>query len=170
MAVFTRKGDEGITDLRGGVRVRKDDPIIEMLGVVDEVSAFIGLARSVIENGAMQALLSRVQDDLARIMAEVASLKSKNPGIEYINPADTAWLEKQISEYEHKVQLPEKFIPAGNTHEGALLDISRTLVRKAERYAVRLIKYQKGENRNICTYLNRLSSLFYIIRIYLDTK
>ncbi|HEY60512.1 MAG TPA: cob(I)yrinic acid a,c-diamide adenosyltransferase [Anaerolineae bacterium] len=170
MAVFTRKGDEGLTDLWGGIRIRKDDPIIEMLGLLDEASAFVGLARSVIEKEDLQALLLRVQDDLARIMAEIASSKSRNPGIEYINPTDTDWLEKQISEYENNVQLPERFIPAGNTYEGALVDVSRTIVRKAERYAVRLIKDQKGINKNICIYLNRLSSLLFIMRIYLDTE
>ena len=170
MAVFTRKGDEGITDLWGGVRVRKDDPIIEMLGVLDEVSAFVGLARSIIEKKDLKVLLLRVQENLTRIMVEVASLKNKNPEIEYINPADTDWLEKQILEYEHKVQLPNKVISAGNTYKGALLDVSRTIVRKAERYAVWLIKHQKEPNKSICTYLNRLSSLFYIMRIYLDTE
>ena len=46
MPAFTGKGDNGFTDLQGGKRVRKDHPSVDLIGEIDELSAWIGLARS----------------------------------------------------------------------------------------------------------------------------
>ena len=170
MTIFTRRGDEGLTDLWGGIRVRKDDPIIEMLGTLDEVSAFVGLARSAVVNDEVKAPLLKIQDDLYRIMVEIASKKKKTTGIKHIDSDDVVWLEKQIEKYEHEISLPNSFIPAGDTYKGALLDVCRTVVRRAERFAVSLLKSEREVNKDICVYLNRLSSLLYILRVFMDAK
>ena len=44
--VYTKLGDRGETALAGGQRVPKDSPRIEAYGVVDELNAFVGLARA----------------------------------------------------------------------------------------------------------------------------
>ena len=43
------RGDGGETQLGSGQRVRKDDPRIECVGSVDELSSFLGLARAWVE-------------------------------------------------------------------------------------------------------------------------
>ena len=43
------RGDSGETRLLSGHRVRKDDPRIECMGSIDELSSFLGLARDGLE-------------------------------------------------------------------------------------------------------------------------
>ena len=44
--VYTRRGDQGETDLVGGERTPKDTPRIDAYGTVDELNAAIGVARA----------------------------------------------------------------------------------------------------------------------------
>jgi len=45
MAIYTRTGDQGQTDLLGGTRAPKDSPRLEVCGDLDELDALLGLAR-----------------------------------------------------------------------------------------------------------------------------
>ncbi|MBR3626567.1 MAG: ATP:cob(I)alamin adenosyltransferase, partial [Bacteroidaceae bacterium] len=40
--IYTKTGDEGMTSIRGGVRVPKDHPRIEANGELDELNAMLG--------------------------------------------------------------------------------------------------------------------------------
>lgn len=42
MKIYTKTGDDGTTGLVGGKRARKDDPVIEALGAIDELNCWIG--------------------------------------------------------------------------------------------------------------------------------
>ena len=44
MKIYTRRGDQGETDLFGGLRVAKDDVRVEAYGAVDELNSVVGLA------------------------------------------------------------------------------------------------------------------------------
>lgn len=46
MAIYTRCGDAGLTDLASGRRVHKDDVRVEVYGTLDELGAVLGLARA----------------------------------------------------------------------------------------------------------------------------
>ena len=71
MRFYTRRGDDGTTDLLGA-RVEKDDLRIEALGALDEATSTIGLGRALAANEQIQAMLTESQRDLYRIMAELA--------------------------------------------------------------------------------------------------
>ena len=78
--IYTRGGDDGTTALRVGGRVRKDDPIIELLGAIDESQAALGAARAQAradDDGSLDQLLSDLERDLWILMAEVATEPSK---------------------------------------------------------------------------------------------
>ena len=46
--IYTKTGDEGLTSLREGVRVAKDDPRIETNGQIDQLNACLGVVRSML--------------------------------------------------------------------------------------------------------------------------
>ncbi|MCD6404884.1 MAG: ATP:cob(I)alamin adenosyltransferase, partial [Planctomycetes bacterium] len=73
-------GDGGATGLPGGRRVPKDSPQIEALGAIDEASAAVGLARSLIEDNNRRQVLFSCQQALQQAAAVVASAESKNAG------------------------------------------------------------------------------------------
>ena len=72
MKVYTRRGDDGSTDLFGGGRVSKDDPRPEAYGHVDEAQAAIGLARAAATDD-LAELLVGLEADLWVVMAELAT-------------------------------------------------------------------------------------------------
>lgn len=162
MKIYTARGDQGQTDLLGE-RVTKDDPRIHLLGELDESTSSIGFARSLATwQNAGEALMT-TQRDLYQIMAELAFTDATRPDA-FVFPADRlGWLESEIARVQERVELPREFVIPGESTPGAALDVARTVVRRAERAAVQLAQSGVGINPEIIRYLNRLSSLMFIL-------
>ena len=54
--IYTKGGDKGETSLLGGKRVPKYHPRVEAYGNIDELSSFIGLLRSTINEHSLQTI------------------------------------------------------------------------------------------------------------------
>jgi cob(I)alamin adenosyltransferase len=162
MKIYTARGDQGATDLLGE-RVRKDDPRIELLGDLDEANSSIGLGRSVATWGNANDTLVTAQRDLYTIMAELAFIDTTRPDSLRFAAERVDWLEEAIAAVQETVELPREFVVPGDTHAGAALDVARTVVRRAERRAVALADEGGIGNPEIVRYLNRLSSLLFIL-------
>ena len=72
------------------------------------------------------------------------------------------YIEKEIDNYESKLDELRNFILPGGTKGAALLHICRTITRRAERMVVALNSTVKIGN-NIIIFLNRLSDLFFVL-------
>jgi cob(I)alamin adenosyltransferase len=164
MPFYTRAGDDGTTGLLGKGRVPKSDPRVEALGTLDEASAALGLARAAARDERCGPLLLQVQRDLYRLMAEVASVP-ENAGQFQFDAARVSWLEQQIEMLEKTIQVPEEFIVPGDSLGGAAVSISRAVVRRAERRLVELLDRQPGTNPALQQYVNRLSSLLFVLEL-----
>jgi cob(I)alamin adenosyltransferase len=162
MRIYTAKGDQGATDLLGE-RVGKDDPRIELMGALDESTSSIGFGRAHATIVAWQELLIQAQRDLYQIMAELAFVDELRPDAYRLPAKRVAWVEESIATVEATVELPPQFVIPGDTVAGAALDVSRTVVRRLERLAVGLDHAGHMPNPEILRYLNRLSSLLFII-------
>lgn len=162
MRIYTAKGDQGSTDLLGE-RVGKDDPRIDLIGDLDESTSSMGLGRAHASIDQWSAFLLEAQRDLYQIMAELAFVDELRPDA-FRLPADrVAWLETSIEIVEKTVTLPPQFVVPGDTVAGAALDVARTVVRRAERLAVTLSGSGHIGNPEILRYLNRLSTLLFIV-------
>ncbi|MGW8249300.1 MAG: ATP:cob(I)alamin adenosyltransferase, partial [Anaerolineales bacterium] len=64
-----------------------------------------------------------------------------------------------------QVRLPEEFILPGDSQAGALLSLARTVVRRAERRVADLFHAGEIENPDLLRYLNRLSSLCFVLEL-----
>lgn len=162
MKIYTARGDQGATDLLGE-RVGKDDPRIELLGALDESTSSIGLGRSLTTWDQSGEMLLATQRDLYQIMAELAFVDETRPGSLRFPRERVDWLESSIAGVQETVELPREFVVPGDTTAGAALDVARTVVRRAERLAVALAKAETVGNPEIIRYLNRLSSLLFIL-------
>lgn len=162
MKIYTARGDQGQTDLLGE-RVAKNDPRIHLLGELDESTSNIGLARSVSTWGNGAELLLTVQRDLYAIMAELAFTDSTRPDAMVFQAERVTWLEDSIATVQESVELPREFVITGESMPGATLDVSRTVARRTERAAVNLAESGTGINAEIIRYLNRLSTLLFIL-------
>ena len=162
MKIYTARGDQGGTDLLGE-RVTKDDPRIELLGELDETTSSIGFGRSLATWHNANELLVTAQRDLYAIMAELAFIDTTRPDALSFPASRVDWLEDSIAAVQALVELPREFVVAGETTPGAALDVARTVVRRSERKAVALAQVGVIRNGEIIRYLNRLSSLLFML-------
>lgn len=73
MKIYTKTGDKGETSLYGGTRVSKAHARVESYGTIDELNAFIGVAKSQIADEAVIAQLKKIQFDLFTVGSEAAT-------------------------------------------------------------------------------------------------
>ena len=165
------RGDDGSTDLLGQRRMSKASVAIDALGDLDEASSSIGLARAHLQSvdGAAAGLLGQVQRDLYEAMAEVAIPVSRAGGPR-IDRGQLDWLTGACERVDAATPTLTQFVLPGTSVVGAQLDVARTVVRRAERSVVRLIEVAEADtssdlptNRLLGAYLNRLSTLLYLL-------
>lgn len=167
--VTTGTGDTGYTDLLGKTRVPKFDPRPETFGTVDEATSALGMARAAISDLKLKEMIYHLQQDLYYLMGELATPPEN---YEKMGLRMTAEHVQRLEEYEEtlkrEVEIPNKFIVPGDTPEGAALDFARTVIRRAERQAVKLLHDKVIENGEVVRYLNRLSDLVFILARYVE--
>lgn len=166
---YTRTGDEGTTGLLGEGRVPKFDDRIEALGAVDEATAAMGLARSNAQAPQTASLLLEAQRDLYKLMAEVGATPENAAKFRSIDEKRVHWLEEQTDALEQTVDLPREFILPGDVPASAALALARTIIRRAERRVVALFHAGQLENQHLLAYLNRLSSLIFMLELVENT-
>lgn len=162
--LYTRVGDDGYTGVLGRERVAKYDLQPVAYGTVDELSALLGLARTAVQHTCSNDILLEVQRDLYAAMADLATTPeaAEKAGVRLYEPR-IDWLEGIIDEVGRMVEIPPAFIVSGDSHAGALLDVARTVSRRAERHVAKLHHQAMLSNPVVLRYLNRLSSLLFVL-------
>jgi cob(I)alamin adenosyltransferase len=161
--IYTRKGDDGTTGLLYGGRVRKDSAAIEVNGAVDEAQANLGLARSEATQGSeLDEILISLERDLWVLMAEVATASENRhkltSGQTLVTQEMVDALESRIDALSERFDMPKEFVVPGQDRASAALDVSRTVVRRAERLVTAA---PPAEDSLVGRYLNRLSDLLW---------
>ena len=158
MTIYTRRGDDGRTDLRTTDRVSKASTRIDAYGTVDELNAVLGCVRS---EGDLEEKVRRVQHHLHVLQADLA-----NPDLESgearIGREHVETLERWIDSYDDELEPLTSFILPGGSPLGGALHHARTVCRRAERRAVSLA-HDEPVNDYALTYLNRLSDLLFVL-------
>lgn len=162
--LWTGKGDDGTTGLYYGGRVAKDAPEPEALGGVDEAQAALGVARAEAPAGStIHEVLTEVCGELYVVMAELATAPANHPklvdGRSRVTEAMVAGVEARTDEAATRFPPLTDFVVPGQDRLTALLDVARTLVRRAERRAVPVA----AAGSSVLPYLNRLSSLIWAL-------
>ena len=165
MTFYTSKGDDGTTGLLGEGRVAKYHARIEAVGTLDEATAALGLARAECGDSRTGAILLQAQRDLYRLMAEVAASPENAEQFRFISSTRIAWLEEQTDALSKLVEMPKEFILPGDSVAGAALSLARTIIRRAERRVVELFDTGELTNPDLQRYLNRLSSLCFVLEV-----
>ena len=168
---YTGRGDDGYTGLLGPDRVPKYDLRTEAYGTVDEAQAAIGLARASGCTSTTEHILLAIQRDLHTLMAELAAAGDEDsPFSGSVTSEHLEQVESWLVELESRVTMPRQFVIPGDSQAGAALHLARTVVRRAERHAVRLAHEGVLANRLVVRYLNRLSSLLYVLALADDQE
>lgn len=163
---YTGGGDQGETGFLGEGRISKSSLRIEAVGTVDEVTAALGLARSIAASEKTRSILIQIQKHLYGLMTELSASPENAKVFSRISTEEIFWLEKQVGEIEEIVALPSEFILPGETPASGALSLARTITRRAERRVVSLFEAGEISNKELIAYLNRLSSLLFILEVY----
>lgn len=165
--IYTKTGDKGMTCIRGGVQVPKDDIRIETNGTLDELNAIIGIVRSLLpEPHPWQTLLNDIQQELLIIMSHIATPEGKvNP--KTLHAADlTRRFEQEMDGWLATSGAPSGFIVPNGTQVVTQLHLARTVTRRAERRLWTLHRQQTIADE-IMSFMNRLSDVFFMMA-YVD--
>ena len=169
--VTTGTGDTGYTGLLGEQRVPKYDPRPDTFGTVDEATSALGLARALTQDEKVKKIIYDIQQELYLLMGELATLPENYEKMGLRMTAEhVQWLEQMEESLKQEVEIPNKFIIPGDTLDGAALDLARTIIRRAERMAVKLLHDGVIQNGEVVRYLNRLSDLVFILARYIEVK
>ena len=174
MRIYTRKGDTGTTGLLfGGARVSKRDLRTDAYGTTDEAVSALGLARASIgavtdrTEAELAPLVLRLQRELFVVGAELATHVEKRQkltdGVTRVTAEMTTALEHEIDALEARHPMPVEFVLPGESMTGAALDLARSIVRRAERKAVRLMNEDGLPDSQVVPYLNRLADLLFVM-------
>ncbi len=176
----TGSGDDGYTDLLGGRRVAKYDPIPVALGEVDEATSALGVAKAMLpaddsRHALARRLIEMAQHDLYELMAELA-FPPEHAQAKRISEGHVAKLDAALAEVQASVSIASRFVLPGACRESAAIDLARAVVRRAERAVVRVLHegQQHPERRApanpvLAAYLNRLSLLLFVLARYEET-
>ena len=155
------RGDSGETDLMGGGRVKKSHPRVAAYGAVDELSAAIGVVKTFVEHQDIQETLTRVQEHLFMIGANLSAARPVK-GLPEVGRELVDWLDREVTRLESELPPIQRFIFAGGTKAAALAHLARTIARRAEREVVALSEVE-DVSQTIIAYLNRLSTLLFAV-------
>ena len=169
--IYTRTGDDGTTGLFYGGRVGKDSALPRAYGAVDEAQAILGLVRAESGKGTeLDNLLVHIMRDLWVLMAELATLPENRHKLvdtkSRVTSEMVTKLEKMIDDLDEKFTPPTEFVVPGENKIAALLDVGRTVTRRAERHSL----VAAPAPSQACPYLNRLSDLLWTIARWQEGK
>jgi cob(I)alamin adenosyltransferase len=163
--IYTRTGDDGTTGLVDGSRCPKHARRMDAIGAVDEANSAIGLAVVALAGKAHSATLTRIQNDLFDLGADLATPGedfTPSPMVLRIVPSQAAWLEDEIDAINENLAPLRSFILPGGSEEAARVHIARASVRRAERTMTALAA-EAPVNPAALAYINRLSDYLFVL-------
>ena len=158
-----------------GRRVPKNHPRVEACGSVDELNAALGLARATAGQTFVRGNLPVIQKDLIVLMGELCVQPTDlerytKDGYSLVTPEMTVKLDTLIREIESQNAGLKDWAMPGETVNAAVLDMTRTICRRAERRVCALKEMGELRNTGIIIYLNRLGDLLWLFARWVEAR
>ena len=161
MKIYTKNGDKGLTALFGGKKLPKSHQIFEILGTLDELNCYLGIA-AVGAPRDLCELLEVIQRDLFELGASY-SMIYKQPLNKKILSKRCMYCEQQIDRLEKSLQRLTNFILPGGSAVSGYLHLARAVCHRLERAMVQLSETESLEIGASIPYINRLSDLLFVM-------
>ena len=165
MGISTKAGDAGNTQLLNGQTIRKDHPIAEVLGVCDELTTQLGLAK--LYNKSYVPTINRIQRTLILLIQNLSSAEGETSG-EIVK--EIHFLDMLSEEYGHDIGgIKKDVVIPGENLSSTMLHMARVACRKLERRIVSLMD-SMNVDKNVIKYINRLSDIIYLMALKTETE
>ena len=145
--LYTKTGDKGLTSLRDGVRVSKNDLRIEANGEIDMLNSLLGLFAE------RSPRLTDIQRELMVVRSDVGPPE----GTENSRPLHCKELTQQM---EHAIDVATQ--PTGFVLPRGIVHVARAQSRTAER-RLWAVHRQYPLDESILRMMNRLSDYLYVL-------
>ncbi len=159
--LYTGKGDAGTTTAFGcdQQRISKSSELPEALGALDELNAYLGFVKvRAVGEARIATAIRAVQETLFIIQAELAGAEKT------VDTSEVQRVEALVNEIEKEIPPLKGFSIAGGTELSAILDVARTIARRAERRVIAAAEAGAcSASAETKAYLNRLSSLLFAL-------
>jgi len=174
MKIYTGKGDSGETFDFNGKCIKKDSPIIDLIGTLDELNSYLGLVKAMLSNDdtwqfawkSACSFILKIQKNLMKLMSHISDKTNEK----YLfNDTDVNIIEKEIDRLLENTPKQHELIIPGNNIIEAQIQITRAVARRAERlfFAVKNDKSPQSASGKLCpqagAYLNRLSDYLFVL-------
>jgi ATP:cob(I)alamin adenosyltransferase len=168
--IYTRRGDEGLTQLLSKETVDKGDKRVEAFGTLDELQSHLGLARALTCQESIRSILYYIQEDLFVAGAELASTsKALSDLKQRISKSNTEKLEGWIDKFTSLYGLPKDFVVPGKYLDSSALHVARSVCRRAERLIV-ILNREERVYGDLIRFFNRLSDLLFVLAWSLEVN
>jgi len=157
MSISTERGDRG-KSYWNGREVDKDSPLLEAIGMIDELQSRLGLTKILVE-GEDKSKFNQMEMDLYSIMGNLSCGQEWNDGEKRVLE-----LKSEVERMEADLPINRSFTIPGENEIEANINSCRTACRTAERRVVTLNK-EVELNENVLKYFNRLSDVLYLMAI-----
>jgi len=173
--IYTKKGDQGRTQLVDGSCVEKFNPRVEAYGTIDELNSYLGKIRTLLNTpdlpfGHLNEVLEKIQNDLfcvgSLLACESETVFQKLP---HLSDTDVTELELEIDAMSADLPPLRNFILPGGHLIAAELHIARTLCRRSERRSAEVLMAHDRYSLYL-KYLNRLSDFLFVAARWLQFK
>jgi len=156
--IYTKTGDKGMTSLKGGTRVPKDDIRIETNGMIDLLNSHLGFIRASSVDAHEKEFLLAIQKELMIIMSHIATPE----GVENQKELHCQALTSHMEELIDATHAPNGFIIPGESLLSSAIHIARSTARTVERRLWTLDRSHKVKEE-ILVFFNRLSDYLFIL-------
>ncbi|MFC1787802.1 cob(I)yrinic acid a,c-diamide adenosyltransferase [Patescibacteria group bacterium] len=172
MRLYSRTGDTGKTSLFGGQRVSKAHARVQAYGTVDEANSLIGwvCATPGLDKD-IKGVLHKLMHDLFDVGSELATPPSDVQAIKTlgskldsrITQSRIEQLEKRIDQIDSRLPELKTFILPTGSEASSRLQVTRAVMRRAERDVALLAETGESVRPELQQYLNRASDLFFAL-------
>ncbi len=159
--LYTGFGDKGYTQTINNKHISKSDPVIELLGTIDEFTSVLGVAKAHSHDKDLIFDIELVQKKLVSIMGEISG------GAKSVTQDCIKAVESLCNKYYD--DSVKEFILPGKNLVSAQLDVARAVIRRGERVGVKAMQIGRINNL-LVTYINRLSDLIYAMARYAEKE
>lgn len=173
--IYTKKGDNGTSSLYDQRIIPKNHPIFMVLGSLDSLSSFIGIAREnlIRTEPKISNYLKKIQLILLNIGSDIATVKDRSKLV-LVSQKDIKELEVHIDYMTRLLPPLKEFIIPGDD-KSSYIHVCRVFTREAERLLIHTKEYCEKENKVVFAtehdtfvYLNRLSDYFFTLARYIS--
>lgn len=156
--IYTKKGDTGSTSLSLGLRLRKWDSRLQLLGEIDQLIVNIGQLRVHLLDSSMSNSLKLIQETLMGFNALVAGYNKSTVSF------DVKILEDEMDNRSSHLPCLKNFIIPGHNVTEIAAHQCRVQTRKVERIFVKLLdKSLYSLTGSELIWINRLSDYFFML-------